>query len=225
MEKVQGIAAAAPAKASLSLKTVAEKLNNYFLNKNSTTFLIGEVAATLNVPKRRLYDVLNIMQPLGIVDKNGRGKYVWNGKMQPVLNHGARDDNSDKSHVRDQSSRFLEFIRDHEQSLISISDICDSVFDENKGQLRRLYDISAVFEVLNLVRRQPKTGDFLILPQLRNLFVTKMLPPKKRCVPFAMMDTTSQQVLVSPPPPATAALRQTYSVSATNAWLGATALN
>ena len=146
-------------KACLTLKNVAEKLNNFFQFKSGTIFDIGDVAIALQVPKRRLYDVLNIMQPLGVVERNGRGKYLWTGIMKPNLTRLNPDKENDTSHVRDQSAKFLEFIRDTDQNIISIASICNSVFEDKKGQLRRLYDISAVFEVLNLIQRQAKTGD------------------------------------------------------------------
>ena len=170
-----------PIKVSLSLKTVAERVICHFHVSSSSFFDINEVASALKVPKRRLYDVLNIMGPLGLVNRHGRGKYQWTGVIQPALNIPIKkEEPSEKSHVRDLSLKFLYFIKDYQSNIISIETISESVFEEKKGQLRRLYDISAVFEVLNLIKRQPKTGDFLVQTLLRQIFITKMLPPKKR---------------------------------------------
>lgn len=169
-----------PAKTTLSLKNVAEKVVGFFNSQISTIFDINEVSVKLNVPKRRLYDVLNIMSPLGLVGRNGRGKYIWTGQLQPNFNFNSKDEASDKSRVRDLSAKLLLFVKDIDHNKVSISAICDTVFEDKKGQLRRLYDISAVFEVLNLIKRQPKTGDFIILPLLKNMFMSRMLPPKKR---------------------------------------------
>lgn len=197
-------APAAAARTALSLKQVAEKVVSYFKTYTAPQFDINDVAAQLNVPKRRLYDVLNIMAPLGLVERNGRGKYTWTGQMQPSMAPPqiSRGD-TDKSHVRDLSLKFLQFIRETDQNTISIGSICGSVFEDKKGQLRRFYDISAVFEVLNLVKRQPKSGDFLITPLLRGLFITKMLPPKKRAplasIPFNRVENYNESKLVSPP--------------------------
>ena len=207
-------------KPSLSLKTVAEQVINYFGTKTSTIFDINDVAVTLGVPKRRLYDVLNIMTPLGLVGRNGRGKYVWNSTMQPTF---TTQHSQEKLHVRDLSSKFLAYVRDSDQSAISISSICESVFEDKNGQLRRLYDILAVFEVLKLIKRQAKSGDFLVMPLLRNMFITKMLPPKKRscllpvmCTPTLTSDEPKQNaVLISPPP-------SLGPGSSTQAWLMAT---
>ena len=210
MQQFSGIEASTPAptKTALSLKAVAEKVVNYFGSKSSTIFDINEVAITLNVPKRRLYDVLNIMAPIGLVGRNGRGKYIWTGSMQPTYSAPQKEEHSDKLHVRDLSSKFLTYVRDTDKSTISISSICESVFKDKNGQLRRLYDILAVFEVLNLIKRQPKSGDFLVMPLLRNMFITKMLPPKKRAtlapIPCTRIEppveVKQNLILVSPPP-------------------------
>ena len=221
----QGIEQSPPpaTKTTLSLKSVAEKVIAYFHASPSSIFDINDVAFTLNVPKRRLYDVLNIMAPMGLVGRNGRGKYIWTGVMQPTLNQGQKEEQSEKLHVRDLSSKFLQFVRDTDQSIISLNSICESVFEDKNGQLRRLYDILAVFEVLNLIKRQPKSGDFSVLPLLRNMFMTKMLPPKKRAalvpIQYNRIENTSDPkqniMLVSPPPPIT-------KVSNGQLWLGAT---
>lgn len=171
---------ASPVKTAVSLKSVAEKVIGFFNSQISTIFDINDVSIKLNVPKRRLYDVLNIMAPLGLVGRNGRGRYIWTGQLQPVFNFTTKDENTDKSRVRDISAKLLLFVKDVEVNKVSIASICDAVFEDKKGQLRRLYDISAVFEVLNLIKRQPKSGDFIILPLLKNMFMFKMLPPKKR---------------------------------------------
>ena len=197
-----------PGKIALSLKAVADKVVTYFNTKSSTIFDINEVAITLNVPKRRLYDVLNIMAPMGLVGRNGRGKYIWTGSMQPSFGPAQKEEKSDKLHVRDLSSKFLAYVRDTDQTTISIASICERVFEDKNGQLRRLYDILAVFEVLNLIKRQPKSGDFLVMPLFRNMFITKMLPPKKRAAlaPVtcnrneAPSEAKQNVVLVSPPP-------------------------
>ena len=84
-----------PGKIALSLKAVADKVVTYFNTKSSTIFDINEVAITLNVPKRRLYDVLNIMAPMGLVGRNGRGKYIWTGSMQPSFGPAQKEEKSD----------------------------------------------------------------------------------------------------------------------------------
>jgi len=212
-----------PAKAALSLKTVAEKLISHFSFSTAAFFDINEVAETLGVPKRRLYDVLNIMGPLGLVNRNGRGKYHWTGTFQPNLGQSyIKEQDTEKSHVRDLSSKFLCLIRDTEKNTITLEKICESVF-EDKGQLRRLYDISAVFEVLSLIKRQPKTGDFIIMPLLRGLFVSKMLPPKKR---FALIPINNHIFEgISAPKPRRMLIPSITQTPNGQLWLGATSLH
>ena len=224
MEASNGTDAQKQVKACLTLKNVAEKLNNFFQFKTGTVFDIGDVAIALQVPKRRLYDVLNIMQPLGVVERNGRGKYLWTGIMQPNLARLNPDKENDTSHVRDQSAKFLEFIRDTDQNVISIASICNSVFEDKKGQLRRLYDISAVFEVLNLIQRQAKTGDFIVTPQLRGLFEKRMLPPKKRAVFIIRTENSSPEDRPKPaiikPIPQPTPLQPFTQIPFGQVWLG-----
>jgi hypothetical protein len=213
-----------PVRPALSLKRVAEKVVGYFNTTTSTIFDINDVASTLNIPKRRLYDVLNIMAPLGIVERNGRGKYIWTGTMQPSLCQTQKEKQSEKLHVRDLSSKFLAFVKNTEKNTISLTTICESVFQDKNGQLRRLYDILAVFEVLNLIKRQPKSGDFLVLPLFRNMFITKMLPPKKRAalalIPCNRMENSPEMkqnlMVISPPPPIA-------KIQNGQLWLGASA--
>ena len=216
---------APPAKTTLSLKCVAEKVVGYFNQTTSTIFDINDVANTLNVPKRRLYDVLNIMAPMGLVGRTGRGKYIWTGTMQPSICQ-QKEEQSEKLHVRDLSSKFLAYVRDTDKNTISLSSICGSVFEDKNGQLRRLYDILAVFEVLNLIKRQQKSADFLVTPLLRNMFITKMLPPKKRAALTPVScnrienspEMKTNLMVISPPPPIT-------KIPNGQLWLGASAFH
>lgn len=162
---------AVPVKQVSSLKSVAEKVVNYFRDNKISSFDINDVVDTLNIPKRRLYDVLNIMSPLGYVSKSGRGRYTWTDTTPLNINiTESREVHSEKFHVKDLSFSLLKYIIQNKVPTIQLGSISSSIFGGDKSHARRIYDIIAVFEVLKLIERRPKSSEFTILPQLKTCF-------------------------------------------------------
>ena len=57
-----------------SLAYLTSKFISFIKNKHQNQFVsISDVASQLRVQKRRLYDIINVLEGVGILEKNGEG--------------------------------------------------------------------------------------------------------------------------------------------------------
>jgi transcription factor E2F7/8 len=62
-----------------SLMELTRKFINKFEGAPSTTLMLDRVTSELGVERRRIYDIINIMESLGVVNKIKKNVYQWKG--------------------------------------------------------------------------------------------------------------------------------------------------
>ena len=62
-----------------SLEKLSQRFIQKFEDKIDDTLLLQEVTATLNVERRRMYDIINIFESLKMVQRKSKNNYKWNG--------------------------------------------------------------------------------------------------------------------------------------------------
>lgn len=71
-----------------SLCTISKQLINYVRYQPSdTVFSITELAALMNVKKRRIYDILNVLEGMGYIKKTLADSIVWLGHRQSDIDY------------------------------------------------------------------------------------------------------------------------------------------
>ena len=172
-----------------SLRRIAERLFFYLDSSQNKIFDLNGVSQLLGVTKRRLYDILNVVQPLGLVSRMSSGTYRWQS-INPSLSLVSR--NGDSCNVRLVSQQFLAYIRRSQSDSIMIEELIQNLPDGKKSGLRRVYDVIAIYEALNLIERKPRSGSITVLPMLRNIFRASLIPLKKRN--YVMINSNNPQI-------------------------------
>ena len=161
-----------------SLRSVAERLVHHLSTQTNPSFDLNTVSSTLGVSKRRLYDILNILQPLGVISRKSSGTYTWKTFESTCIPNYSID--NPQQHMKDISASFISYVRKSPSDVIKLSDLTSKLFSGSKDNTRRLYDLIAVYEALNLISKQSRSDEIHILPRFRSLFSINLIPLKKR---------------------------------------------
>ena len=146
------------------------------------TISLDAASKTLVVVRRRIYDVVNVLQSIGIVARQGKNTYTWHGAagMRATLadiraGMAAADDGDDKGTKRGESlgalsRKFVQlFLESDENTVLSLesaaagmqkregSSTPDRAQGAAKTKVRRLYDVANIFAALGIIvkRRVP----------------------------------------------------------------------
>ena len=63
-----------------SLCKLTKKVLEYIRTKNKVNININELVKDLGVKKRRIYDITNVLQGIGYIEKQGKNEIIWNKK-------------------------------------------------------------------------------------------------------------------------------------------------
>ena len=63
-----------------SLCKLTKKVLEYIRIKNKVNININELVKELGVKKRRIYDITNVLQGIGYIEKQGKNEIIWNKK-------------------------------------------------------------------------------------------------------------------------------------------------
>lgn len=64
-------------KKSKSLSTITNEFINYLKSQNGNEVDLSQVEKALDISKRRLYDVINVLVGIGVVERGGKSKIKW----------------------------------------------------------------------------------------------------------------------------------------------------
>ena len=155
-----------------SLGELCKKFIYLYGSKTYCIIALDECTHTLGVERRRIYDIINILESFNVLSRLAKNQYEWKGIDQIYLSiqkmRSANDDeeiasNSMKKRKKKKSLGILceSFIKQFLtwRSTISLEQaarrISDTKIDESKlkTKVRRLYDIANVLAALNLIEK------------------------------------------------------------------------
>eukprot|EP01126_Amoeba_proteus_P044049 TRINITY_DN4876_c0_g1_i6.p1 TRINITY_DN4876_c0_g1~~TRINITY_DN4876_c0_g1_i6.p1 ORF type:complete len:325 (-),score=46.31 TRINITY_DN4876_c0_g1_i6:79-1053(-) len=73
-----------PLRKDNSLNTITAKFLNLIQSSNSGVIDLNEASKTLNVQKRRLYDITNVLEGIGLIEKQSKNTILWKSTKKPV---------------------------------------------------------------------------------------------------------------------------------------------
>lgn len=179
---------------------------------------LNELAQHLGVKRRRIYDIINIMESVRIVSRLKKNTYRWHGteKLPLYFARLQRDGlaelragvNQDKNQVKGMTltaQKLIQYFLTTGLMEIRLNDAAEAVLGPSeektfKTKIRRMYDIANVLTALGIVRKENIAGSttkaqpsfkwvYPILPQ----DMAAHLPPDEQTGPVE---------LIPPQPPA-----------------------
>lgn len=67
-----------------SLEELSKKFIEHFEAKGNNIIQLDKITHELGVERRRIYDVINILESLNVVSKKGKNNYEWRGLSEAV---------------------------------------------------------------------------------------------------------------------------------------------
>ena len=157
-----------------SLEELSRKFLQMFLYSNETYISLDKITEFLGVERRRIYDIINILESLNLVTRKGKNNYRWNGfhrVYETIHSFEGLEINEIKglsfSNLpikREKSLKLLSigflglFFRwkatmSLEEAAKSLSEGLKAEDHKIKTKIRRLYDIANVFKSLGLIKK------------------------------------------------------------------------
>ena len=133
-----------------SLSKLTKKVLAYIRNKNKVNININELVKNLGVKKRRIYDITNVLQGIGYIEKQGKNEIIWN-KKDMFLNEKEIKNKNKIINLQQQINELNEKMNIQKKELNNIS-LKD---DFNKNNYIKFIDLS------NLAKNENK--DLLII--------------------------------------------------------------
>ncbi len=168
---------------SKSLGLLAVRFVDWCRDIDDGTISLDAASKTLVVVRRRIYDVVNVLQSIGIVARQGKNTYTWHGAagMRRTLADiraglAAADDGEDKGTKRGESlgalsRKFVQlFLESDENTVLSLesaaagmqkregSSTPDRAQGAAKTKVRRLYDVANIFAALGIIVKKRVPG-------------------------------------------------------------------
>lgn len=133
-----------------SLCKLTKKVLAYIRNKNKTNININELVKDLGVKKRRIYDITNVLQGIGYVEKQGKNEIIWN-KNNCIFNKKEIKNKNKFYNLQQQINELNEQMNKQRDEL----NILSSKNDFNKNNYVKFIDLA------NLAKNENK--DLLII--------------------------------------------------------------
>lgn len=154
-----------------SLGELCKKFIYLYGSKNYCIIALDECTYTLGVERRRIYDIINILESFNVLSRLAKNQYEWRGIYQIAnsiqrMRQSCSDDFAASPMKKRKKKKSLgilceSFIKQflNWRTTISLEQaarrISDSHIDESKlkTKVRRLYDIANVLAALNLIEK------------------------------------------------------------------------
>ena len=136
-----------------SLCQLTKKVLQYIRNKKKLNININELVKELGVKKRRIYDITNVLQGIGYIEKKGKNEIIW--KRNHLLNKKDMKIKNNTNKIHKQINELNVFMDNTNKELVSIL----SNDDFNK------YGYITYIDLINFSRNENK-----------DLFVVKSSP-------------------------------------------------
>ena len=99
-----------------SLSQLTQNFLNYIKKKGRVKISINDLVNDLNVKKRRIYDITNVLQGIGYLDKMGKNNFLWiknnndeNNEHAPPNSESAKKDIISENYISNYSQLKKEF--------------------------------------------------------------------------------------------------------------------
>lgn len=159
-----------------SLEELSRKFLQMFLSSSETLISLDRITDSLGVERRRIYDIINILESLNLVTRKGKNNYRWNG-FDRVYETIRGFEKVELKEMKKNSFHNFQIKREKSLKLLSIGflglflkwkgtmtleeaaknlseNLSENVMDHKiKTKIRRLYDIANVFKSLGLIRK------------------------------------------------------------------------
>ena len=90
-----------------SLSQLTQGFLDYIKKKGRVRISINEMVEDLKVKKRRIYDITNVLQGIGYLDKIGKNEILWiknsNSITIPNCNNSSKDEPTSENHISNYS--------------------------------------------------------------------------------------------------------------------------
>ncbi|KAL4480520.1 hypothetical protein ABPG72_022275 [Tetrahymena utriculariae] len=156
-----------------SLEELSKKFLSLFLDKEESMLSLDKITNQLGVERRRIYDIINILESLKLVSRKGKNNYKWNGFQkiyetitqfdQKSLTKKEEQELTQEPQKREKSLEMLSigFLKLflHWKSTMTLEEaarkLSSKQIDDHKikTKIRRLYDIANVFKSLGLIKK------------------------------------------------------------------------
>ncbi|CAD8140000.1 unnamed protein product [Paramecium pentaurelia] len=149
-----------------SLEELSKKFVRCLIDYDEKIICLDQITEELGVERRRIYDIINILESLQVVKRKCKNQYSWSGFKtiyQTIEQYANKQLNFDiTSHKREKSLEVLSagFIKLFMQqksiwTLEEAAKYLGNEVDQNKlkTKVRRLYDIANVLKSIGLIKK------------------------------------------------------------------------
>ncbi|CAD8043231.1 unnamed protein product [Paramecium primaurelia] len=149
-----------------SLEELSKKFVRCLIDYDEKIICLDQITEELGVERRRIYDIINILESLQVVKRKCKNKYSWSGFKtiyQTIEQYANKQSNFDiTTHKREKSLEVLSagFIKLFMQqksiwTLEEAAKYLGNEVDQNKlkTKVRRLYDIANVLKSIGLIKK------------------------------------------------------------------------
>ncbi|GAM20261.1 hypothetical protein SAMD00019534_034360 [Acytostelium subglobosum LB1] len=144
-----------------SLKSISDLvLSEYRHSDPGTRIDMNDLVSKTQVTKRRFYEIMNVMECVGVVRKEERDAYYWVGykNVEKTINSIFETTADLSAKMTSINSLCYQFIAMFAiKHMISINDVREEYdLDSRPARCKRLYDIANILESLGLITKSEK---------------------------------------------------------------------
>ena len=149
-----------------SLEELSKRFLDLFIFEDQAIVELDKISEQLGVERRRIYDIINILESLQVIKRTGKNNYQWNGIKSIVKTIQHYETHPGVLEMKQlKKSKSLEILSTgflhlflHWKSKMTLDEAAKMLVgqiepEKLKTKIRRLYDIANVFKSLGLLQK------------------------------------------------------------------------